>query len=169
MPEDTLDMLQLLAEVSIATVALSGITMVLAVTNLELTDRRAALIGLQLRLAFIVTAFSVFPLLLLHYGLTGRILWISASAIYLSAVVTNLVWSSKNQNWVSQLPTVARRISVFTAISAVVLLLFNLWRAMPWPYLTQLYIGWGCSTLLFLGFIHDVLKSETKSDESNSV
>lgn len=160
-------MLYLLAEVSIATVALSGITMVLAVTNLKLTDQRAALIGIQLRMAFIVTAFSLFPLLLLQYGLSDQILWVTASAVYLSAVLANLAWSAKNQNWISQLPTGARRISAVTAMTAVVLLLLNTWQATPWPYLTQLYIGWGCSTLLFLGFIHDVLKSEANSGQGD--
>jgi len=157
-------MLYLMAEVSIATVALSGITMVLAVTNLELTNQRAALIGIQLRMAFIVTAFSVLPLLLTHYVPTEQVLWIGASIFYLLAVIANLVWSINNQNWISQLPPGAKKLSALTAISAVVLLLFNVWRTMPWPYLTQLFIGWSCSTLLFLDFIHDVLKGETKPD-----
>jgi uncharacterized membrane protein len=140
--------------------------MVLAVTSLTLTDQRAALIGIQLRMAFIVTAFSMLPLLLVQYGLSGQVLWMAASAGYLAGVVANLIWSSVNQTSISRLPPNARVLAATTGVSAMALLLFNLWQAVPWPYLTQLCIGWSCSTLLFLGFIHEVLIDPTRPGDS---
>lgn len=159
MPETTLDLLYLMAEVSIATVALSGITMVLAVSNVDLTDQRAALIGAQLRLAFIVTAFSIFPLLLLQFDLSGSGLWRMGSAGYFAAVAVNIIWSLRTPASLAELPGHAGRLVGVTAVSAISLLSLNLWLAKSWPYLTQLCVAWSVSTLLFLGFIHEVLGS----------
>ena len=157
MPEEAQDLLYLMAEISIATVALSGITMVLAAANVALTDQRASVIAIQLRMAFIVTAFSLFPLLLVNYGLSGARLWIIASIGYVLAVAVNLLWSLVTPTSLSKLGKSPGRLVGFTGVSAMALRPLNLWLAESWPYLTQLCIAWSTSTLLFLGFIHEVL------------
>lgn len=164
MTDATIDLLYLIAEVSIATVALSGITMVLAVTNLSLTIERASLIGVQLRMAFVVTAFAIFPLLLIHFGLSGAKLWLWASIGYLLAVGFNILWSLVTPARLSKLPKIARFMVAVTAATAIFLLCVNIWLTTSWPYVTQLCFGWASSTFLFLNFIHEVLISETGSE-----
>ena len=68
-------LLVLTSEVSIATVALSGIVMILATTNLELSfDKSARILG-QLNMASVVTIFAMIPLFLNHLDISQVALW----------------------------------------------------------------------------------------------
>lgn len=167
MSETASNLLYLMAEISIATVALSGITMVLAVTNAGLTRQRAALISIQLRMAVVVTACSIFPLLLVLFDLPGDIFWRVASGFYLLSVFANTASRLSGPASLSVLSRSAAILVRCTALSAITLLPLNLWLATSWPYLTQLCIAWSVSTLIFLGFIHEVLSDAQDNASSN--
>lgn len=161
------DLLYLMAEISIATMAFSGITMVLAVSSVSLNAKHAGQIGLQLRMAFIVTAFSILPLLLSHYRLDEEELWRIASFAYVLAVLANLLYMAFNESSRALLPNKTGLLAQFTGVSAIVLLFLNLWLATSWPYLTQLFIAWCTSTMLFLAFIHEVLMDKRVNEAAS--
>ena len=69
------DYLTLFAEVAIAVAALSGIIMVLAVSGRRLSKEQVAQIATQLRMALIVTVYSLLPLLLVNVDIEGAALW----------------------------------------------------------------------------------------------
>ena len=167
MPESSYDLLYLMAEVSIATVALSGITMVLAVSSVKLNTARASQISIQLRMAFIVTTFSIFPLLLQHYGLNDRLLWQTASIGYIIGVALNLLWNTFGHSSKLKLPRSSQLLVGLTGTSAFILLSLNIWLATTWPYVTQLFIAWSTSTMLFLSFILEVLSSDDQQEDGH--
>ena len=71
----------LFTEVAIATVALSEITMVLAISGKRLTVTSVNQIATQLRMAFYVTLFSILPLLLDQLQLEPAYTWRITSAV----------------------------------------------------------------------------------------
>ena len=81
MMQDTSEFLSLFAEVAIATVALSGIIMVLAVPGMQLSKSHISRIAQQLRMALRATVFSLLPLLANSIELEIEMLWHSCSAL----------------------------------------------------------------------------------------
>ncbi len=156
-------LLYLVAEISIATVALSGITMFLAVSNMRLEIIRASLINTQLAMAFAVTIFSVIPLFLAQFGFAATTFWRIASALYLIGVICLWIHAGilSRREEVRLKPA---KLAIFAASSAIILLTLNFWLASSWPYILQLLIAWISSMVLYLGFIKRVLDEKIESD-----
>jgi len=156
------ELLYLLAQMAVATVTLSGITMMVAISGRKLeATRHHLLINSQLRMAFLVTMLSVLPLLLGQLGLSGPTLWRSASGIYLALVTFFAVYAVSHR----LIPTgsLASRLPANLAIaSAGILLSTNLWLAAPWPYILQLFLAWNASMAVFLIFVADILGAVEK-------
>jgi len=163
MDSDTRDLLYLIAEVSIATVALSGITMVVAISGLKLNVHRTGQITVQLRMAFIVVAFSLLPLLLLQFDLLEDLLWRIATGSYILTIVYVMIRSVMQAEGYDRLPPKSAPLVVITAIGAFTLLPLNLWLATSWPYMTQLCLGWAVSMGLFIRFIYEILSEKRES------
>jgi hypothetical protein len=157
MDAETLDLLYLMGEVSIATVALSGITMVLAVSGLKLTDHRVGQITIQLRMAFLVVAFSILPLVLLQFELAEGLLWRLVTGSYLLVIFVLLIRFRMQAEGYESLPPSSVPIAVIASIGALTLLPLNLWLAESWPYMVQLFIGWAVSMGLFIRFMYEIL------------
>ena len=155
--------LVLTAEVSIATVALSGITMILVVTNLDLTFEKVARISGQLNMASIVAIFAMIPLFLDQLEITQTILWRMASLLYLITVSSLLALGFKRARSNQKTPTMVR-IVMIPGLSALILLPLNMWLVSVWPYLFQLLIAWVVSLTLFLLFINDILNDKAMKD-----
>ena len=64
---DAANLLSLLAEVAIGTVALSGITMVLVMSRQSPGQRQTGLVAAQLAMAFAVVIAALLPMLLERY------------------------------------------------------------------------------------------------------
>ena len=157
-------LLYLIAEVSIATVALSGITMFLAVSNMRLDIIRSSLINTQLRMAFAVTIFSIIPLFAFQLlDFSAEETWRVVSALYLFGIlylwVQAGIFSRKAETKLKP-----AKLAVFAALTAIVLLTANIWLAAPWPYMLQLLIAWSCSMVLYLGFIQSALDEKVEKD-----
>ena len=156
------DLLYLMAEVSIATVALSGITMVLATSTSVLTPERVAEITIQLRMASVVTVFCLFPLVAFYWGLDQRVLWRLSSGLYLTTLLGIFYWNYRHP---LQLPTDFICLGGAVGLVALLLLGANVWFGEAWPHLTQLFLGWLGSLFLFLVFIHEVLIGKTQDHD----
>ena len=155
-------LLVLTSEVSIATVALSGIVMILATTNLKLSfDKSARILG-QLNMASVVTIFAMVPLFLDHLDISQDALWRIASSFYLGTVVFLLALGFKRAQSNQKTTTMVRIVSV-PGLSALVLLPLNILFVSVWPYLFQLLIAWVVSVLLFLMFIAEFLQEKVES------
>ena len=148
----------LLAEVAIATVALSGITMVLATSRSKVKPEQASLISIQLRMATIVTSFCILPLIAREWGIDERTLWQLVSGLYLVTISSTFVWNYLHPIDASVFMS---RLTVFIGLIAILLLGSNLWVGEAWLYLSQLFVGWLGSMVLFLGFIRDVLNEKS--------
>ena len=157
MDAETRDLLYLLGEVSIATVALSGITMVLAVSGMKLTGHRIGQITVQLRMAFLVVAFSILPLVLLQFDLSEKLLWLISTGSYLIVIVFLMIRFRMNAEGYEGLPRHSLPIALVASIGALTLLPVNLWLAESWPYIVQLFIGWAVSMGLFIRFMYEIL------------
>ena len=154
------DTIYLLAEVAIATVALSGITMVLATTRVALKSEQASLISIQLRMATVVTSFCILPLIVREWGIEERVLWQLSSVLYLVTILSTFIWNYLHP---IETPSFMSRLMASIGLIAILLLGVNIWLGDAWPYLTQLFIGWLGSIVLFLGFIRDVLNEKTQN------
>ncbi len=165
MSPDTQSLLYLIAEVSIATVALSGITMVLAVSGSQLKEERANQIATQLRMASIVVACSLLPLLLNEFKLSEALVWRGATGAYILLIIYVMVRGIMRAESYTGLPPKSARLVMVAAIGAVSLLPMNLWLAQGWPYITQLFFGWAVSMALFLEFIHIVLSERRERED----
>jgi len=157
MHTETLDLLYLLAEVSIATVALCGITMILVTANQQLSPDKVARIVVQLGMSSVVVVFSIFPLLLNRIIVEKETTWLVASAAYLTIVVLSNLGRFQKSNILRDLSTRYGVVTGIAGISAVVMLGANLWLQTDFPYLIQLFVAWICSLILFSGFIYEVL------------
>jgi hypothetical protein len=153
----TQDLLYLMAEVAIATVALSGITMMLAISGMQLDAQRSAQITTQLRMAFIVVALALLPLLLLQFELNDALLWRIATGVYLLVIVYVTVRSALGSESYDRLPRDTAALVAIPGVGAFTLLPLNLYLAQSWPFLTQLCLAWGVSMALFIRFIYQVL------------
>ena len=152
------DYLSLFAEIAIATVALSGIIMVLAVSGRKLSRVRVVLIATQLRIALIVTVFSLLPLLMTNFDLGPESIWRIASALYIGAMLyVGVSLSRGRETYGRNLPRKGQIAGTIAGVSALILMTLNLWLAVPWPYLVQLMIALVVSILLFLDFIYQIL------------
>jgi hypothetical protein len=156
-------LLVLTSEVAIATVALSGITMILLTSNLELTFEKGARISAQLNMASIVAIFAIMPLFLDQLGITQTTLWRMASVLYLVTVGLLLGLGFKRAKSNQKMPAMVRIVLV-PGISAFILLPMNMLYVSVWPYLFQLFIAWATSLVLFLLFVGDVLYAKAKED-----
>ena len=150
----------LLAEISIATVALSGITMVIATSSSRITSEQAAQITIQLRMATIVTAFCIFPLVAQQWGLEDRALWQLSSTIYLVSILSAFVWSLLHP---IDMPVIHARLVSLVGLIAILLLGSNIYVGGAWLHLTQLFVGWLGSMFLFLSFIKEVLNDRSEN------
>ncbi len=156
MSPEVKEFLYLIAQVAIATVTLSGITMMLAISGRSLDEARHRQILNQLRMASLVTTLSIFPLLLDLLGVNGQALWRVTSGTYLVVVIILYAYAFINK--LGAIGALVLRLpSNVTATSALILLSANLWYAVPWPYLLQLFIAWNASMVLFLLFIGEIL------------
>jgi len=151
------ELLYLIAQMAIATVTLSGITMMVAISGRKLeASRHHRLINSQLRMAFLVTMLSVLPLILGQLGLSGPFLWRLASGIYLVLVMFFGVYALMQK--LIPTGTFASRLPANLAIaSAAILLSTNFWLAVSWPYILQLFLAWNASMAVFLIFVADIL------------
>ena len=154
-------LLILTAEVSIATVALSGITMILAVSNLGLTFEKVASISGQLNMASVVAIFSMIPLFLDQLEITQVVLWRTASSLYIITIVL-LVSKGLLRGRSNQKAPAMVRIVLVPGVSGLILLPLNIWFVSVWPYLFQLLIAWVVSLTLFLIFIMDILDDKIR-------
>ena len=157
MSPEAKDYLSLFAEVSIAVVALSGIIMVLAVSGRKLPRERVVHIATQLRMALIVTIFSLLPLLMTNFDLAGESIWRVASGMYVIAMFYVGFRASRGQGTYGNLSGAGRTAGAIAGVCALVLMPLNIWLALPWPYLVQLMIALIVSIFLFLDFIYQVL------------
>jgi len=155
-PEEK-ELLYLIAQMAIATVTLSGITMMVAISGRKLeAGRYHRLINSQLRMAFLVTMLSVLPLMFAQLGLSDQLLWRSASCIYLLLITIFGVYAVTQR--IMPTGSLAARLPANLAIaSAAILLSINLWLAEPWPYILQLFLAWIASMVVFLIFVADIL------------
>ena len=163
MDSATEELLYLVAEISIATVALSGITMFLAVSNMKLDIPRSSLINTQLRMAFAVTVFSVIPLFIAQFDLLSSTFWRFTSALYLMGIAYLWIQAGVLSRGEKERLKPAK-IAIFAASTAVILLTLNLWLATAWPYMLQLLIAWTSSMILYLGFIQAALDDKVADD-----
>jgi hypothetical protein len=152
-----IDLLYLLAEVSIATVALSGITLVLAASKSGLSGDSAPQIAVQLRMASLITILAMLPLVLIECGLEAEILWRTSTAIYILAIIIVSVFNTKTEHSISLMGIVG-----VAGLSALLLLPANLWFAISWPYIAQLFVGWAVSLVLFLKIFHEILNKNVE-------
>ena len=152
-------LLMLTAEVAIATVALSGITMILAISHLGLTFEKVASISAQLNMASVVAVFAMIPLFLDQLDITQAVLWRTASTVYLVFLVVLVSFGFKRARSSQKAPAMAR-IAVIPGISALILLPINIWFVSAWPYLFHLLIEWVVSLMLFLVFIRGILNDK---------
>ena len=152
------DYLSLFAEIAVATVALSGIIMVLAVSGRKLSRERVVQIATQLRIALIATVFSLLPLLMTNFDLRPESIWRISSALYVGVMVYVIasMWRGRG-TYGSNLPRNGRIAGTFAGVGALTLMPLNIWLAAPWPYLVQLMIALVVSILLFLDFIYQIL------------
>ena len=158
---DEPEFLYLIAQVAIATVTLSGITMMLAVSGRSIEEARRRQILIQLRLAFLVTTLSIFPLILLLFDLDEQLLWRVASSTYLLVFILSVIFGFKHKLF----PTGRRMLrlpSYLKRISAIILLPANLWLAEAWPYILQLFIAWNASMVLFLIFVGEIFAIDAR-------
>jgi hypothetical protein len=160
MHTETFDLLYLLAEVSIATVALCGITMVLVAANQQLSSEQIARIVSQLAMSSVVVVFSIFPLLLNRIFDEVEITWLIASAAYLVVVIAGNLSRFRQSGLLKNLNTRYRTVTGVAAVSAVLLLGVNIWLKTDFPYLIQLFVAWICSIVLFGGFIYETLSEK---------
>jgi hypothetical protein len=152
------DYLALFAEVAIATAALSGIIMVLAVSGRKLSTDRVAQIATQLRMALIVTVFALLPLLLANVEITASWNWRICSGLYILTILYVGISSARGRRTYGQaLAAKGRAGGAVVGVSALALLPLNIWLAVPWPYLLQLMLALLMSIFLFLDFIVQIL------------
>ena len=162
--ESTIQLLYLMTEVSIATVALSGITMFIAASTMRLDGRSAIQISAQLRMAFVVTLFSVFPLFLLELDISSSAMfWRLASGLYLSGIACMWVLGviqvrAQGGNFTPPI------LGVLAATTGLILLVANFWLVSAWPYILQLLIAWSVSLIIYLGFIQGALDQKVDND-----
>jgi len=146
--------LSLIAEVAVATVALSGITMVLIFSRIQLTEPKMGHIVAQLSIAFAVVVFALFPLMAINMPFVDEHLWRISSGCYLTLILTlQAMRLLKN----SPLPNVSGYMNIPTTIpgvTAVILLTANIWLGEAWPHVLQLFIALVFSLALFLMFIY---------------
>jgi hypothetical protein len=165
-PSTAKDYLSLFAEVSIATVALSGIIMVLAVSGKKLPAERVAQIATQLRIALIVTVMSLLPLLLINFQLEPNLIWRVVSGIYIGIMIYVGVSTSLGRaTYAHSLPVKTQNALQLMGGCALVLMGLNLWLAVPWPYLLQLMIALIVSMGLFVDFIYKILIENTEDSQ----
>jgi hypothetical protein len=155
--------LTLTAEVAIATVALSGITMILVTSNLALTFEKFARISSQLNMASVVAIFAMLPLFMDQLEIAPTTLWRVASVIYLVTVCLLVGNGFKHAQSQHKVPVMARIVMV-PGLSAFILLPLNVLYVSVWPYLFQLLIAWAVSLVLFLVFIREFLDAKVKKD-----
>ena len=151
------DYLALFAEISVAVVALSGIIMVLAVSGRKIPRQRVVHIATQLRIALIVTIFSLLPLLMTNFNLAEESIWRVASGAYIVFMAYIGFRLSQGAGMYGSLPGAARVTGTAVGLCGVVLMPFNVWLGQPWPYLVQLMLALILSILLFLDFVYQVL------------
>ena len=157
MSAETRDLLFLLGELFIATVALTGIIMVLLSTRSESRVTQGAQLAYILRMSSTVTIFAVFPLIVEKCGLEGHLLWRVSSGTYLC---TLLYFAGRA--FLSDDPTyqVAKRAQILiglTGLIAMGTLISNLIIAGATLHIVQLFIAWVTSMLLFRSFILEAL------------
>ena len=162
MMQDTSEFLSLFAEVAIATVALSGIIMVLAVSGMHLSKSHISRIAQQLRMALIATVFSLLPLLANSIEWEIEILWRSCSALYLSTILY-VIYGGMFGKPTYIKPVGQQMLVTVAGVSGLTLLGLNLWLANSWPYLLQLTIALVVSMVLFLEFILEILADKEES------
>lgn len=157
------EFLSLFAEIAIATVALSGIIMVLAVSGRKLATERVLQIAAQLRTALIVTVFSLLPLLMTNFDLYPESIWRIVSGLLITLMLGLQFLGRGGGGYVGDyLPKSWRIAGPILWVSSVALQAVNLWLAAPWPVLVQLMVGWVLSILLFLEFIYQVLSENAE-------
>ena len=158
MDSDSRELLYLLGEIFIATVALTGIIMVLLGTKSERRESHGAQIAMQLRMSSTVTIFAVFPLVMEKLGLSGEMLWRVSSGAYLS---TLLYFNARAIFSVD--PTLRPKdqtafvLIALTGAIAMVTLTSNLFVGGASLHIAQLFIAWVASILLFRMFIIETL------------
>ena len=155
----TADLLYLMAEVSIATAALSGITMMISLSGRKVSAERVTQALIQLRAAVFITGLSMLPLMLDQMGLDGATLWRVSSGLYL--VVLAFIAIAFRPPEMSDFQPGLRVLGIATVLTALLLNSLNLWLHTSWPYMLQLFIGWILSISLFLAFVYDVLSEES--------
>jgi hypothetical protein len=160
------DYLSLFAEIAIATVALSGIIMVLAVSGKQISRQRVAQIATQLRMALIAAVFALLPLLITNFDLLSSAIWRICSALYLATMLYLAISSARGKDTYGQsLDKKGRLAVIVVGIPALTLMSLNLWLGTPWPYLVQLTIVLIISMLLFLDFIVHILVESTEQPD----
>ena len=160
MAPETHDLLGLVAEVAIGTVALSGITMVIVMSRQEEGDRQTGLVAAQLAMAFAVVLASILPKMLNIYGISEDQVWMISSGGYLAIIIHLQVMRLRRGSRFPKMSGRAAAIVVVPACSGLVLLAANLWLRADWPYLTQLLIALATSIVLYLYFVLTVLSRE---------
>ena len=163
MAPETHDLLGLVAEVAIGTVALSGITMVIVMSRQEEGDRQTGLVAAQLAMAFAVVVASILPKLLNTYGISEDQVWMISSGSYLAIIIHLQVMRLRRGSRFPKMSGRAAAIVMVPACSGLVLLAANLWLRADWPYLTQLLIALATSMVLYLYFVLTVLSREQSS------
>ena len=160
------DYLSLFAEIAIATAALSGIIMVLAVSGRQISRQRVAQIATQLRMALIAAVFALLPLLSTNFDLASSAIWRICSALYLATILYVAISVARGKDTYGQsLDEQGRIAGTVVGISALALMSLNLWLGAPWPYLVQLTIVLIVSMLLFLDFIVHILVENTEQSD----
>ena len=166
MAPESLNLLSIIAEVAIGTVALSGITMVLVMTRQAADQRRAGHVIAQLAMASAVVIGALLPMLIERFDLDAAAQWRLASAGYLAIIVfMNLLRLIPGSGF----PTVygtARRIVLVPPLTGFVLLGGNLFLGMEWPHVTQLMIALAVSLVLYINFVMVSISEDELVDES---
>jgi predicted membrane protein len=163
MDETVGQILTLTAEVAIATVALSGITMILVTSHMELTFEKQVRTSAQLNMASVVAIFAMLPLFLDQLEISPTTLWRVASVIYLVTVGVVVGVGFKRARSHRKVPVMGRIVLV-PGLSGFILLPMNILHVSVWPYLFQLFIAWTVSLILFLVFIDEYLDARVKRD-----
>ncbi len=165
MDSEVQNLLYLIAEIAIGTVALSGITMVLLVSNRKVSRQQTGQIAAQLSMAFVVVVFSIFPLMTTRFALSPEDGWLVCSGSYLLVILLFQLGRFIGRSPLAGVKGFVGLIVTFPAVTAFILLGVNFWLRTDWPYLVQLFLALITSMILYLAFVYSAL-SETGNSEN---
>jgi hypothetical protein len=163
--EPVTQLLFLIAQLAIATVALSGITMLIGTSSLRLTFERVVRIRSQLNMASVVAVFAVVPLCIDQLGISESAVWRIASGLYLMTVCALVGAGVRKARSEKKVP-VMTQVLLVPGLGGLILLPLNIVFVSVWPYLFQLLIAWTVSLILFLLLMGDILEDKAKNDSA---